>query len=160
AHSGRKWRSIGLDVPRGSILRSVDCCPRIARVARLPARFPGPTFGVKVAIKALESHPWGRKMIPVVAVVATGLVLATIFWPRHRRPPNRLLLSGNIEAHESVLAFKVPGRIVGLPVNEGQQVQAGEVLAKLDDDDYRQQVALDEATLHTREAELALALAG
>ncbi len=54
----------------------------------------------------------------------------------------------------------MPGRIVALPVNEGQEVLARALLAKLDDDDYRQQVALDEATLHTRERELALVLAG
>jgi HlyD family secretion protein len=95
-----------------------------------------------------------------LAVAATVLVLAASMWPRHRRPPVKLLLSGTIEAHDSVLAFKVPGRVVALLVEEGQAVAPRALLAKLDDEDYRQQIALDEAVLRTREAELALVLAG
>ncbi len=71
-----------------------------------------------------------------------------------------LRISGNIEAHESVVSFKVQGRIVELPVQEGQSVTQGDLLARLDDDDYRQQVSVEEATVRTREAELELALAG
>ena len=77
-----------------------------------------------------------------------------------RATDNTLRISGNIEAHESVVGFKVPGRIVELPVQEGQYVNKGDLLARLDDDDYRQQVSMDEATIRTREAELKLALAG
>jgi HlyD family secretion protein len=71
-----------------------------------------------------------------------------------------LRIYGNIEAHESVVSFKVQGRIVELPVREGQYVTQGDLLARLDDEDYRQQVSVDEATVRTREAELELALAG
>lgn len=71
-----------------------------------------------------------------------------------------LRISGNIEAHESVVSFKVQGRIVELPVQEGQYVKHGDLLARLDDDDYRQQVSVEEATMRTREAELKLAVAG
>jgi HlyD family secretion protein len=71
-----------------------------------------------------------------------------------------LRISGNIEAHESVVSFKVQGRILELLVHEGQSVTQGDVLARLDDDDYRQQVSVDEATVRAREAELELALAG
>jgi len=71
-----------------------------------------------------------------------------------------LRISGNIEAHESVVGFKVQGRIVELPVQEGIYVKQGDLLARLDNDDYRQQVRMDEATVGTREAELELAVAG
>jgi HlyD family secretion protein len=77
-----------------------------------------------------------------------------------RTADHTLRIAGNIEAHESVISFKVPGRIVELPVQEGQYVKQGDLLARLDDDDYRQQVSVDEATVHTREAELNLGLAG
>jgi membrane fusion protein YbhG len=77
-----------------------------------------------------------------------------------RAAETALKLSGNIEAHESVVSFKVQGRIVELPVEEGRYVKQGELLARLDDDDYRQQVSVDEATVRAREAELDLALAG
>jgi membrane fusion protein YbhG len=77
-----------------------------------------------------------------------------------RATETTLKLSGNIEAHESVVSFKVPGRIVELPIEEGQYVTKGDLLARLDDDDYREQVHVDEATVRSREAELDLALAG
>ena len=75
-------------------------------------------------------------------------------------PDDTLLVSGNIEAHESLLSFKVQGRIVELPVEEGQWVEEGAVIARLEDADFRQQVALDQASLQVRDAELSLARAG
>ena len=61
---------------------------------------------------------------------------------------DNLLVSGNIEAHESVVSFKaVQSRVVELPFDEGQWVKAGTLLARLDDSDYRQQVAINEAAL-------------
>src|SRR5205807_9055228 len=69
-------------------------------------------------------------------------------------------LSGNIEAHESLVSFKVPGRIIELPVEEGQSVAAGALLAQLEDADYRQRVRIDEAGVHVRKSNLALTLAG
>lgn len=100
----------------------------------------------------------------IIVLVLAGLGVAGYYYYRSQAnqaaPANTLMVSGNIEAHESVLGFRVPGRIVELPVQEGQWVEAGTVLARLDAADYRQQVSVDEASLRVREAELALALAG
>ncbi len=69
-----------------------------------------------------------------------------------------ILVSGNIEAHQSVLGFKtVQSRIVELPFDEGQWVDAGTVIARLDDSDYRQQVAINEAALEMQRRQLAAA---
>lgn len=68
---------------------------------------------------------------------------------------NVLLLSGNIEAHESILSFKtVQSRIVDLPFNEGQWVRKGTVLAVVDATDYRQQMAIAEANLAVQQRQL------
>ncbi len=68
---------------------------------------------------------------------------------------DNLLVSGNIEAHESVVSFKaVQSRVVELPFDEGQWVKAGTLLARLDDSDYRQQVAINEAALQVQEQQL------
>ena len=102
-----------------------------------------------------------KKSIPILLLlVAAG---AYYYFPRLRpeKPPQNVLrLSGNIEAHETLLSFKTSGRIVELAVEEGQWVEAGAVIARLDDQDYRQQVALEEANVRVRESNLALALAG
>jgi membrane fusion protein YbhG len=74
--------------------------------------------------------------------------------------PNTLVLSGNIEAHESLLSFQVSGRIGDLPVEEGKWLEQDAIVARLDDSDYRQQVANNDAVLKVAEAQLALAVAG
>ncbi len=98
-------------------------------------------------------------LILFVAAIAAGLYL----YPRLTRktePQNQVTLSGNIEAHESLVSFKVPGRIVDLPVEEGQSVKAGALLARLDDADYQQKVLMGEAAVNVRKSNLALLLAG
>ena len=103
-----------------------------------------------------------RKLIPVIIVIAAAAG-ASYYFARHsgnNTEATSLTFSGNIEAHESVVGFKVPGRLVELKVEEGQLVKAGDLLARLDQNDYRQQVNIDEAALHTRQAELGLSLAG
>src|SRR5690242_6507960 len=97
-------------------------------------------------------------MLGVLAVIAGGYLYVRT--TANQSADSTLLISGNMEAHESVVSFKVQGRIVALPIEEGQYVKQGDLLARLDDDDYRQQVGVDEATVRTREAELELALAG
>jgi len=102
-----------------------------------------------------------RIIILFLLVVAIG---AGFFYYRGSRRAKAtaptLLLSGNVEAHESVVAFRTQGRIVALPIEEGQAVRAGQLLARLDDTDYQQQVRIDEALLKTRGKELDLAEAG
>jgi len=103
-----------------------------------------------------------KRVIPVVLLLIAAGVTAYFYpeWFQSRVAVSEMKLSGNIEAHESLVAFKVPGRIVDLPVEEGQTVKAGQLLARLDTDDYRQQLAMDDATRHVRDRQLELALAG
>ncbi len=100
-------------------------------------------------------------LILLVAVIAAaGTIKFYPRWVARKVAKNELRLSGNIEAHESLVSFKVSGRIVQLPVDEGMTMKKGDLLARLDSDDYRQQVQVDEATMHVRDSQLALGLAG
>ena len=104
-----------------------------------------------------------KRRIPILIVLAALIAAGVYFYPRFKgnaKPQNELVLSGNIEAHESLISFKVQGRIVKLPVEEGQWVKAGALLARLDDADYRQRLRIDEATVGVRQSDLALSLAG
>jgi membrane fusion protein YbhG len=98
-------------------------------------------------------------LILLAVVIAAGIYIYPHF-AKKTAPENQITLSGNIETHESLVSFKVQGRIVDLPVEEGQSVEQGALLARLDDADYRQKVRIDEATVHVRESNLALTLAG
>ena len=104
-----------------------------------------------------------KKIIPIVILLAAAVAAGVYYYPRLTQkaaPVNQLTLSGNIEAHESLVGFKVPGRIVELPVEEGQQVAQDALLARLDDADLKQRIRIDEATVGVRESDLALTLAG
>ena len=97
--------------------------------------------------------------LAVVVMLGAGAWAAYSLLFQHGGPANSLLVSGDIEAHESVLSFKtVQSRIVELPFDEGQWVNAGTLLARLEDHDYRQQVVVDEAALLVQQRQLALAL--
>ena len=98
-------------------------------------------------------------LLVVVLILGAGTWAAYSLLFKHGGSTNSLLVSGDIEAHESVLSFKtVQSRIVELPFDEGQWVTAGTILARLEDHDYRQQVAVDEAALSVQQRQLALAL--
>jgi HlyD family secretion protein len=104
-----------------------------------------------------------KRVIPIVILLAAAVAAGVYYYPRLVKKPapvNQLTLSGNIEAHESLVGFKVQGRIVELPLEEGQQVAQGALLARLDDADYKQRVSIDEATVRVRDSSLALTLAG
>ena len=103
-----------------------------------------------------------KRLIPILVLFAAGGAVV-YFHPEWFHPApikDTLRLSGNIEAHESLVSFKVPGRIVALPVDEGKTLKAGDLVARLDNDDYRQQVAEDESMIHVRNRQLDLGLAG
>ena len=96
-----------------------------------------------------------------VAVVAGGAAVLALAWVDlfgARLPQDTLIVSGNIEAHESVLAFQmVQARIVELPFDEGQWVEGGTVLARVDDSSYRQDVEVGESAVEVQERQLAAA---
>jgi HlyD family secretion protein len=93
-----------------------------------------------------------------LAAVGIGFYVVVAYLPARSAGNRVLVVSGNIEAHESVVAFKaVQSRVVELPFDEGQWVEAGTLLARLDASDYEQQVAVDEAALRMRQAALGAA---
>jgi HlyD family secretion protein len=103
-----------------------------------------------------------KRVIPLLLLLAIGGAVVYFHPQWFRKPTNEnvLKLSGNIEAHESLVSFKVTGRIIDLPVDEGMTLKSGDLLARLDNDDYRQQVAEDESAIRVRDRQLALGLAG
>ncbi len=103
-----------------------------------------------------------KRVIPLLLLLAIGGAVIYLHPQWFRKPAleNVLNLSGNIEAHESLVSFKVTGRIVALPVEEGMTLKSGDLLARLDSDDYRQQVAQDESAIGVRSRQLTLGLAG
>lgn len=100
-------------------------------------------------------------LFSLVALLVVGLALyqwggSVGRWLGLSKPRTVLVVSGNIEAHESVLAFKtIQSRIVVLPFDEGQSVKAGSLIARVEDADYRQQVKINTANIEVQKRQLA-----
>ena len=52
--------------------------------------------------------------------------------PHRRRRPNRVRVSGHVEATEVQVSAQVGGQLLELRVAEGDRVAAGDVIARLD----------------------------
>jgi HlyD family secretion protein len=99
------------------------------------------------------------------AALVLGLAAAAWLWPPAHRTlfgpsaaASEIMVSGNIEAHQSVLSFtQVAAPIVFLPFDEGATVAAGTVLARVDDQLYASQTAIDTANLAVATAQVRVA---
>lgn len=102
-----------------------------------------------------------RSQLIIPAALAVVAVLAYLLVFRGEAVnPDTLRLSGHIEATETDLGFKVPGKIVAIHFQEGDEIKAGEVAAVLEDKDLREDVAQAEGALGSARANLAKLLAG
>ena len=98
-------------------------------------------------------------LIAIVAVAIAGLLY--YFLTRGKEGDGTFIqVSGNIEATEVDVGFKVSGRIVSRFFEEGDWVDQGKVLAKLDDEDLRSRLEVARATLMSAQARLSKLRAG
>ncbi len=74
--------------------------------------------------------------------------------------PNRLTVSGHVEATDVRISTKVGGRLEHFDVQEGDAVTAGQELAQIETVDVELAIAQSRAQRAAAEAELALRLAG
>jgi multidrug resistance efflux pump len=63
------------------------------------------------------------------------------------RPPSELKLIGTVDANEVLVSAKIPGRIQDLTVDEGQQVQQGQLIAVIESKDLEAAREAAEATV-------------
>ena len=96
----------------------------------------------------------------LTAVLAATALLLTACSRGTGTRAGDLVLSGNIEVTDAQLGFKVPGRVAERLVSEGDRIQAGQLVARLDDVEQREQLALRRAELAGAEAALAGLVAG
>jgi HlyD family secretion protein len=95
----------------------------------------------------------------IVLVTVGGLIYWQFWWSRDNGL-NQLRLMGHIEATETDLAFKVPGIIATINFQEGDYLKAGAVVAELNAQDLRDEVAAAKAKVLAEQANLDRLLAG
>lgn len=95
--------------------------------------------------------------LTAVLLVGAGGLLWWI-WPGHG--DRGLRLYGNVDIRQVELAFRQPGRLVSVAVEEGDRVKAGQQVAELDAKPYRQALAKANAAVGADAAVLAKLQAG
>lgn len=95
-----------------------------------------------------------RRIVPIIAGVA---LLAGCGRSADNGP---IKLTGTVETTTVAVSFKVPGRLKERLVDEGQQVQAGQIVARLEDDELKDERRLRAADQQAAQAALADLKAG
>ncbi len=115
------------DMPPGTVLRE-----------RNGARTEPPPTNARPAAAGMGGR-LRRRLIPLLVAVLAGAGAGYAFnvggflgLPPVRQAEGRLVLQGNIDVRQVNLGFKVDGRIDTVAVDEGDSVQAAQVLATLD----------------------------
>ncbi|MBO7536920.1 MAG: efflux RND transporter periplasmic adaptor subunit [Alphaproteobacteria bacterium] len=85
------------------------------------------------------------------AVTATLIILVYGLVSQYKENSSELTLYGNVEIRQVTVGFQVPGKIVSMSKEEGDTVSKGEVIATLDDTDYKN--SLEKAKADVKKAE-------
>ena len=78
-----------------------------------------------------------RIAIGAVLLIVVGLVIWRVFFATPALPGSIVAVSGRIEGDDSAIASKTTGRILEVRVREGDSVNAGDIIAILDDAQIR-----------------------
>src|SRR5450631_2837450 len=97
-----------------------------------------------------------KKIILIVIVIGVlGAAGMLAYRSLHPEATNKIVVSGNIELTQVDIAFKTSGRLIERTVNEGDAVQKGMVIARLDREQLLHQRDTATAALDTAQAQLA-----
>lgn len=99
----------------------------------------------------------------LILVAATAVVVACAIayaLSVHRTQPGELTLYGNVDIREVSLGFRVGGRLATLTVDEGDVVQAGQVIGRLDAEPYERELREARAQAASLKARWALLHSG
>jgi len=108
----------------------------------------------------VREHKRIRAVVLVIIVLVAGALSWRLWGMRAAEPQNAIFASGTIEATEVDVSAKVSGRVLKLLVDEGDTVQAGQVLALLDGKEIQAQVAQAQGAYEAAQARLAELLRG
>ena len=106
-------------------------------------------------------HNRKRILIPIIILAVIGLLAAAALIGANRRAANGLpQASGTVEAEQVAVSSELSGRVVEVLAQEGQRVQAGDLLLRLDGALLQSQRQRAEAGLAAAEENLAVARVG
>lgn len=112
-------------------------------------------------VGAWHRRLWTASKIALVPV----LIAAAVWWfkfapvevERHPLTSGEVVVevmgTGTLEAHvEATISTKISGRLAKVDVDQGDQVEAEQIVGRLDDDDLKHEVEIEEANVDARKA--------
>ena len=96
-----------------------------------------------------------KQRIVGVLVVVAAVAVGAFVWSRYeaQRAAGAVTLYGNVDIREVELAFRVPGRLLAMDFDEGDAVDAGQRVAQIDPEPYREALAVAEARVQQAHGE-------
>ncbi|MFA5026581.1 MAG: efflux RND transporter periplasmic adaptor subunit [Candidatus Methylomirabilota bacterium] len=96
-----------------------------------------------------------RKPIVLLLLLLLAGLGGVLGWRWWSRPPEGVLrASGTIEATEIAVSFKIPGRVISRPADEGQRLKPGDLVARLESRELEANVEQLRASLQATETHL------
>lgn len=94
--------------------------------------------------------PFMRKLIIFLILVALIILGLTLYTYRLQHPQSDVItLYGNVDVRQVDLGFRVGGRVINMPYQEGDLIEAGTLLAELENQPYLDQVKQARANLES-----------
>ena len=123
---------------------------------------PGNPDAVKPPAADTVKPNWVRQhrtalIIGGIVLIAAAIFIWKAFFAVPPIPASIVVVSGRIEGDDSAIAAKTTGRILEVRVREGDNVNAGDTIATLDDEQIRAREQQAEATLTEEEDKAAAA---
>ena len=95
-----------------------------------------------------------KKKLAIIVVVLALITLSVLGNRYLNRPTDTITYSGTIEGTDLPVQPELGGRIVELPVREGQMIKAGDIVAKLDDSQAKISLASAKSQQNQAQAKL------
>jgi HlyD family secretion protein len=101
-----------------------------------------------------------KLFIPLLIILLAAIAVFSYLHNGSSNDLDAIRLSGNIEVTEAELSFMIAGWVEDRPVDEGETIRAGQVVAWLESTELKREVALHKAEVQTAQAALAELVAG
>jgi HlyD family secretion protein len=100
-----------------------------------------------------------KKLLPILLIIAVA-VIYFVYQTHYTSQDEHNVIYGNVDIREVKVAFRQPGRIELIYVEDGDRVKKGELLAEIDPLPLQRQLELSRAKLAVAQAQLADLVAG
>lgn len=90
-----------------------------------------------------------KPVLIFLIVLAIAIILGLLFYNNRKDHQGDLILYGNVDVRQVNLSFRVPGRVISMPFEEGDLVKQGDLVGEIDSQPYLDQVRQGQAAVES-----------